>query len=96
MKSVYKVLTPNMSLKHTVQKWQGQRNDYTAQSTMDPTNYIMVFYFIFKFDGTLALLLTIIIIKAFLKCKILSIETVLSACTHVHVHTHRLLHTLAY
>ena len=38
-------------------------------------------------------LTTIIIIKVFLKCKLLSLETILSAHTHTHTHTHKGTHT---
>ena len=42
--------------------------------------------------------LIIIIIEVFLKHKVLSVETVLSACahTHTHTHTHRHLHSQKY
>ena len=37
--------------------------------------------------------ITTIIIKVFIKYKILSIETILSAHTHTHTHTHTHKHT---
>ena len=40
--------------------------------------------------------LIIIIIKVFIKRKILSVETILSAYTHTNTHSHRHPHTRAY
>ena len=39
-KSIYKVLTPNGSLKDTIQKQQGEQNINRTNNTMNPTNYI--------------------------------------------------------
>ena len=48
-----------------------------------------------KLSPFITQVIKITIIKVFIKCKILSVETILSAYTHTHTHTYTHLHTQA-
>ena len=77
------------NFKASFQHFNIVRRFLTSSLNLNHEKEIIKSLFLCLHFGALPLVLIIIlIIKVFMKCKILSVETILSACMHAHMHAH--------